>query len=180
MGKKLVQWRIKRSRHDSKPAEKTKQRKRLSRVAIVGFTLGFIVFGASAGVAYAAASSSLVNWRSAGQNCFYHQASTQNSAPLGQSGDGINYVMFNAISGCNNNPVSANIGIAAYLLKTNGAACASSGAAYVTGQSITRYAFYSSSACGSNVSLQGSITSYAYNGSGYSSASIAAPFQTFN
>lgn len=172
------------SYHASEDAQSIETRprghRRLGRALAIGFTAGLLVFGSSAGVAYAAASSGLDNWRTAGRDCFHQQATTQNSAAVGKSGNGINYVNFNSLSGCNNSEArTADIGIAAFLKTTSGAACATSGAAYVHAQSITRYAWYDAGACGSGVNLQGTITSYAYNGSGYSSSSIAAPFQGF-
>lgn len=147
---------------------------------LLAFLAGFVLFGGSAGTAYAAASSDPVLFKSDSvySLCHYHQATSQNSAAVGKSGNGIHYLK-SRVGGCTSSAATGQIGLAAFLKKTNGSACATNSAYYVSGQSITRYAAYSSTACGAGVQLQGSITSYRYNGSGYDSFSIAAPFQTY-
>ena len=146
-------------------------------VPLYAFLVGLLLFGGSAGAAYAA-SSDTVTWRNDGKHCFTHTAHSSNTS-VPTKGSGVLTVRNAYLAGCSGS-ASASIGNSAFLKKGSGAACASASPTYVTAASKTRDAYYSSSACGVNVSLQGTTTSYAYNGTGYSSASIAAPYANFS
>lgn len=144
--------------------------------ALVGGTLGF----SSVQPATADASSSLHCWYPGefgyGKG-YQHRARTVNSGTLYRGG---HLDLYSKGWACNGAATDVeHIGAAAYLKKTTGAACSTASVTYVYASTLTRNAPVVS-ACGTG-SLQGTGTSYGYNiyGTGYASASIAAPFQIF-
>lgn len=152
-----------------------------SRFIVIAFLVGLLAFGSGAGAAYATASSQLRTWHNNNFFCYKHQARSQNTSVPFKAAVGQNYARLSPLTLCGNDPENRYIGAAAYLKKTNGAACATASPSYLYGSSITRNAYYNSTSCGTGVQLQGTTTSYGYNiaNSGYISASIAAPFQDF-
>jgi len=144
----------------------------LALLALAGFFLG-----GGAGVAYANSYSDRRIYATSSTACYEQRAATINVASGGtlRSGQVQNWGLKSSCFAANG---TAYIGAAAFVKKSNGATCSTASTVYVQSSYQFRSALYSSSACGTG-QLQGSGTTYGYTGAGYSSASIAAPYQSF-
>lgn len=144
--------------------------------------LAALIFGASGGVAYATASSSLAQWHYDQDVCYVHQATTRNTSVPFKAALGVNNSRVSSTFLCSEGNESREIGIAVFLKKTNGVACRTNPSYYANAKSLSRNVSYLSSSCGgAGTQLRATVTSYGWNepGTGYVSGSISAPFQTF-
>ncbi|MFD6056082.1 hypothetical protein [Agromyces sp. NPDC060279] len=90
-----------------------------------------------------------------------------------------------AYNGCTAGSVSAKpsgwLGSSVGLKRPNGTLCSSAATTYSTAKTAYKssMAYWNSSACGTRVQLSAAGIGYAYNGSGYTSRSVQAPFQVY-
>lgn len=136
---------------------------------VIGLLLGFGVSTANA------VSSSVVKYGSTGTDCYKHQAFTSNAGTT-RTGS-IAQWNYGVLCGSSSNNYLGN---SAYIKKTNGSSCSTASLLYSSGKvsSFSRVAHYTKAACGTG-QFQGGGTSKGYNGSGYLSGSIAAPYAPF-
>lgn len=139
------------------------KQRRLTSAAVFGLLVGAL-FGAGSGASFAATSSTVSVYNSVSAYAFTTGSGTY-------KGGGIQVKHFL-------NAGAQSIGASSYLQKSNGAVCSSKSVTYTTAISLNRLSPYSSSACGKG-QLRGGGKAYAYNGNGYTSKSISAPFENF-
>jgi len=108
------------------------------------------------------------------------QTDSNHRAQLNQTGYNYNTTQGCLSSGPQAQP-SGHLGTNAALKRTTGAVCSSVATTYSTATTAYKasMAYWSSSACGNGQTLQGGGISYFYNGSGYISRTVFAPFQVY-
>lgn len=149
------------------------------RTAFASLAVGAML-GLGGGVALADASSLNVCYYDDGNfggHGYRMQAYTTNSSGSPYRGGGIQN--WSVGSTCpSGGSVTQPLRTVGWLKKNNGASCVTNGLSNLTGTYMNKLAGYNSTACGTG-SLQGGGTAYGYNGTGYTSGTANAPFQTF-
>lgn len=86
--------------------------------------------------------------------------------------------MFGCASGLSKSMPTGHLGASAYLKRSFGAVCSSAGIYYNPAPIITHQRFAFKGTCPSG-QLSGGGTGYVYNGGGYSSKAVQAPYQNY-